>query len=374
MGAGHEPSRLWWVELGENTRALTFELREDRMKNVSPRSLLRILVVALSLAALGSTAVPDEEEKFFEGKVIEFYCPYSVGGGFDTYSRSIAKYLSKYLPARVVVVKNLTGAGGLVGTNQLWAAPGDGLTIGIVNGGGMIFNQVGGVKGVEYDLNKMTWLGRVVAEPHIMGVGAKTPFYAIDDLRQAGRTIVFSATGKGSDDYLGATVMAEALGFPLRQVVGFEGSAEANLSVVRGDVDGTEATLSTLLPLIESGDMRPILQIALERDSRLPGVPTALELVPQGKKDMVMALTSTFALGRAIAGPRGIPEDRVRLLREALDKVFHDEEFIQEMEKRGRRVIPLGGEVIAKLVEKVMANAGQIAPVLGQMPLKKDKS
>lgn len=335
------------------------------MKKASVRKLAGILVVALGLTALGSVAgYGQEAEKFFEGKVIEFYCPYSVGGGFDTYSRTIAKYLSNYLPVKAAIVKNVTGGGGLVGTNQLYTAPGDGLTIGIVNGGGMIFNQVMGIEGVKYDLAKMSWLGRVVAEPHVIGVGVETPYYTIDDMQQATKTIVFSATGMGSDDYLGAAIIAEALGFSLRQVVGFEGSSEANLAVVRGDVDGTEISLSTVLPLVKSRDIRPVLQIGLERDSRLLGVPTALEVVSEGKKDMVVAITNTFAFGRAIGGPPGIPQDRVKLLREALDKVFHDEAFIQEMEKRGRPIISLGGEKMAELIKDAMAAAGKIEPVL----------
>lgn len=344
------------------------------MKKASAKKLVGILVVALSLTALNSVAgYGQNAEEFFKGKVVEFYCPYSVGGGYDTYSRTIAKYLSKYLPARAIIVRNVTGGGGLVGTNQLYAAPADGLTIGIVNGGGMILNQVMGVEGVRYDLEKMTWLGRVAAEPSVMGVGVKTPYYTIDDLRQATRTIVFSATGIGSANYLAAAVMAEALGFSLRQVVGFEGSTEANLAVVRGDVDGTERSLSTFLPLIKSRDIRPILQIALERDSLLPEVPTALDVVLEGKRQMVVAITNTFAFGRAIGGPPGIPQDRVRLLRETLHKVFQDEDFIQEMEKRGRPIVPLGAEKMAKLIKEAMAAAGEIEPVL-KKTVEKSKS
>ena len=332
------------------------------MKKAGARKLAGILVVALGLTALGSVAGWGQEaEKFFESKVIEFYYPYSPDGGFDTYSRTIAKYLSNYLPVKAVVVKNVTGERGLAGTNQLYAAPGDGLTIGIVNGGGMIFNQVMGIEGVKYDLAKMSWLGRVVAEPHVIAVGVETPYYTIDDMQQAKETIVLSTTGTASDEYLGAAIIAEALGFSLRQVVG-----QWCCSVYwRGqDADGTEATMHTLLPLVKSRDIRPVLQIGLERDSRLLGVPTALEVVFEGKKDMVVAITNAFAFGRAIGGPPGIPQDRVKLLREALDKVFHDEAFIQEMEKRGRPIISLGGEQMAELIKDAMAAAGKIEPVL----------
>jgi len=219
----------------------------------SARTLVPVWLVVVRLVLLGSVASYGQAEKAFKGKVLEFWCPYNVGGGFDTYSRAVAKHISKYLPVRAAIVKNVIGGGGLTGTNKLYAARPDGLTIGIVNGAGMIFNQVMGTPAAKFDLTQMAWLGRIAYEPHVIVVGPKSPFKTIDDVRKAGRTVVFSATGLGSDDFLGAAVIAEALGFQLKQVVGFETSTECNLAVIKGDVDGTEAGLDTLRPLIKDG-------------------------------------------------------------------------------------------------------------------------
>jgi len=335
------------------------------MLKVNTKRVLKLVVLVLSsLLIISLMGYGEQADKFFEGKVLEFYCPYKVGGGFDTYSRAIANYLPRYLPVKATIVKNFPGGGGLVGTNQLYTAPADGLVIGIINGGGAVFNQVLEVPGVRFDLAKMSWVGRITAEPHVIGVGMHTPFYTIDDIQQARRIIVFSATGKGSDDYLGAFIIAEILGFSLRQVVGFETSSEANLAVIRGEVDGTETTLSTLLPLIKSRDIRPVLQIALERDYHLFGVPTALEVAPEDKKDIAVAITNTFALGRAIAGPPGIPKNRLKVLRDAVDKVLNDPDFVEELEKRGRPVTPMRGEQVEQLVSGCMSAAEKIKPLL----------
>lgn len=330
---------------------------------------LMIIGLVLSMVLIGFVAsYAQEAEEFFKGETLEFYCPYSVGGGFDIYSRTIAKYLPKYLPIKIAIVKNVTGGGGLTGSNQLYKAPADGLTIGIINGGGMVFNQVLDTPGVYFDLTKFSWLGRVAAEPHLMVVGSQTPYYNIYDIPKANKELVMAQTGKGSDDYLAAGIIAVALGYPLRQIVGYEGATEANLAVVRGDADGTQATAAKLLPLVKSGDVRPMIVINLERMAELPEVPLALEVAPEEYKEYMVAITNVFAVEKIIAGPPGIPEDRLKILREAFWKVVQDELFINELEKAGRIVVPLEGEKLAGMVKESMSIANTVLkPILVEL-------
>ena len=324
-----------------------------------------MLMIVLGIAFFLSTSgYAEDAKKFYKKKIMEIYCPYGVGGGFDTYARTIAHYLPQYLPIRAAVVKNIKGAGGMIGTNSLYIAPKDGLTIGLINGGGMIFNQVLGTSGVKYDLGKIEWLGRVVAEPHVIGVGKKSPFRSIQDVINAKREVVFSATGKGSDDFLAAAVIADALGFKLRQVVGFGGTSETNIVVVKGDVDGTQSTIGSLLALIDSGDVIPVLQIALEKDPRFKDLPLAIDVAPPEKKDILVAITNTFAFGRSFGAPPGTPPDRVRLLRDVMWKIFKNKNFVQDLERRGRPVNPMNGDKMMQLMKECMAAAEKIKPVL----------
>ncbi|MFQ6078336.1 MAG: hypothetical protein ACE5NJ_04270, partial [Thermodesulfobacteriota bacterium] len=55
---------------------------------------------------------------------------------------------------------------------------------------------------------------------------------------------------------------------------------------------------------------------------------------------------------------------RLTLLREALDKVFHDNDFIQELKKRGRPLTPLAGKKLENLMKECMATAEKIKPIL----------
>ncbi len=77
----------------------------------------------------------------FRGKTITYIVATGPGGGYDTYGRLISRYMQKYLPGSRVVVRNVPGAGHIVGANTIYAAKPDGLTIGMFNTG-LIYNQL----------------------------------------------------------------------------------------------------------------------------------------------------------------------------------------------------------------------------------------
>ena len=71
-------------------------------------------------------------EDFYRGKVIRIIVGFSAGGGFDTFARTVARYMAKYVPGNpTVIVENMTGAGSLIAANHIYkVARADGLTIG----------------------------------------------------------------------------------------------------------------------------------------------------------------------------------------------------------------------------------------------------
>lgn len=318
-------------------------------------------ICALTLLLIMSGGVVAEQP--FKGKTIDLQTPHGVGGGFDTYCRIMKPFIEKYTGG-TVVVRNVKGAGGIVGRNDLYKAPRDGLHIALVAGAGSLFPQLIDSPGVKYDLTKMTQLARVTAEPHAMGVGTHTPLYTIDDMQQSEDTILFAFSGVGSDDFYAAVIICDALGINMEPVPGYKGSHEANLAVLRKEVEGVQTTMSTLLPLVEMRDIRPVLQISLERDLAWPGVPTALEVVPEETKDTVVAISNMFALDRIMVAPPGMSEDKVKYWREIMDKVFTDPDFIQALEKIGRPLHYLPGDKVGKMVKEVADAAKKLVPHL----------
>ena len=87
-------------------------------------------VSALAITAAASTAALGQE--FYQGKTIRVVVGFSAGGGFDAYSRTIARHLGKHIPGNpTVIVENMPGAGSLIAANHIYkVARPDGLTIG----------------------------------------------------------------------------------------------------------------------------------------------------------------------------------------------------------------------------------------------------
>ena len=85
---------------------------------------------------------------------------FSAGGGFDVYSRTIARHLAKHIPGGPsVIVENMAGAGSLIAANYMYkVAKPDGLTIGNFHGY-QILNQVIEQQGIEFDARRFEWIG-----------------------------------------------------------------------------------------------------------------------------------------------------------------------------------------------------------------------
>ena len=106
----------------------------------------RWISVISALGVMLLAAAPLNAASFYEGKVVRVTVGFSPGGGFDLWARVVARHLGRNIPGNpTVVVENITGAGGLIQTNNLFkATKPDGLTIGHINGG-LILSQVLGL-------------------------------------------------------------------------------------------------------------------------------------------------------------------------------------------------------------------------------------
>ncbi len=103
------------------------------------------IVIAALLAACGGTDSGEQPEpsamNFSMDKTVTYIVATNPGGGYDTYARLIARYMEKHLDGVKIRIRNVPGAGNIVGANQLFVAKPDGLTIGTFNTG-LIYAQL----------------------------------------------------------------------------------------------------------------------------------------------------------------------------------------------------------------------------------------
>lgn len=319
---------------------------------------LAVLLAAGCGGKEGSTSQPEKKPAAdvgaqLKGKTVSFIVPYAPGGGYDTYTRMVAPFLEKYT-GTTIVVKNVPGGGSLVGTNQLYTSPPDGLTIGVLNGVGVITSQVLQQEGVNYDLKKFTWLGRFVSEPQTFVVKADSRFKTFEDMINSKQQFKISATGVGASEYVNALALKMAFNLPAEIVTGYDGSKEADLAVIRGEVDATSGSFSSKWAMIKAGDARALVQIGARRAKELPDVPLATELnVPtQEGKQTLEFLVSMLEVGRALAGPPGMSPEVTKFWRDAIGKALSDPELLKQAQEQERPIENVSGEEMERLVQK----------------------
>ncbi|MCL6593153.1 MAG: hypothetical protein K6T31_04180, partial [Alicyclobacillus sp.] len=264
----------------------------------------------------GSTATSAAAD-FYKGKTLTVIVPYGPGGGYDQWARLLAPYLQKYLGVAKVDVQNVTGGAGLVGTNQIYSAKPDGLTIGDTNAGGDVFDQITHQPGVQFDVTKINWLGRPDHDPGMIVARAGSPYKSFNDVlatKKSNSTVRVVSDGVGDNHYFGALIAMNAFNIPFHMIAAYKDSSELKAGFLRGDGDVVELSASDLMPLVQSGKATVIAMQSLTRWSQMPNIPTIAEIAQQqGLSDaqiqVLKSVAGVFEMGHAFMAPEGVPAD-----------------------------------------------------------------
>jgi len=319
---------------------------------------------ALAIVLGGAVCPASAQEDFFAGETVELIVPHGAGGGFDTYARVSAPYIGAYLDANVVI-NNVTGAGGNIGRNQLYRADPDGLTIGFSSFPSMIFSQLSGADGIQYDVNEWEILGRVVAESEVISVPAGSKYQTLEELRNAEDRVRIPLSGVGDDTFFKAMIVARGLGIDVVPVTGYDGASEAFAAGMRGDGEILSSSIGSSMQLIEAGEIKPILQIALVPSTALEGVPLASDVIEdEMMSSFVKSIAGIAALDRSFFAPPGVPEERLEVLRAAIASTMENPDFLAEMEQLGRAIDFMPADEATQVLEEAMANADALVPLL----------
>ena len=336
------------------------------MRRTFLKGAIASLVAGVTLAT-GGIALAQDAAEFYKGNVIKWIVPYKPGGGYDEYSRAIAPFMEKYTGARVDI-ENMPGAGGMKGANEIFNSPADGLTVGIINGSAMVTNQLSGIEGASYKIADYNYLGRMVADLRVLVVGINSPLQSFGDLQASESDIVIGATGLGGSTYVDAVITGPALGIKQKIVHGFDNSGDVRQAMLRGDVTGMWGSLGSALQGVADGDHRIVVQSDLTRSPLLPDVPSIFEFVdalPNAAevKPILAAWDALNAVGRPVAAPPGVPEDRLAFLRDAFGKAMSDPEFIKMMTDAERELSFIDGDQMGN----VARSATDITPEVQQV-------
>lgn len=328
-------------------------------------TLVAMTIATAALTGSWQALAQDEIAEFYSGKEVQMIIRASPGGGYDEYSRLLARHMSRHIPGNPAIIPvNMPGAGGLVAANHVFnLAPKDGTVLSIISQGLPLEQALGTSSAFEGDVAEYPWIGNMSQSNQIFAVWHTSPTTSIDDGKDRATTMGTTGGGSLADQLI--NFMNGVLGTQFVPISGYAGGNEINLAMERGEVEGrgnTWAAFSTTAPHWVSEELIvPLVQIGLTPDPALPGVPMLTDLA---ENDEELALTrfisNAVAVGRPIATAPGTPPERVEALRRAFDATLADPEFIAEAELIGAEIGAMTGEDLEQAINDLLATPDDI--------------
>jgi tripartite-type tricarboxylate transporter receptor subunit TctC len=308
-----------------------------------------------------SSIAAHAQDSFYGGKTVRIIVGASAGGGYDTYSRTIARHIGKHIPGNpAFLVENMPGAGFLISANYMYkAAKPDGLTIGHFIGG-LFLQQLLGKPGIEFDAAKFEYIGVPTQDNYVIGVSKKnTGISTMDEWMKAKTVVKLGGVGAGSatDDI--PKVLMAAIGLPAQLVSGYKGTADVRLAYNSGEVQGVcnawQSFSATWPNELKSGDLAIVLQTTAKSHPELSKVPLAISYAKTDEaRSLIRALVhSVGPAARPYMLPPGTPKDRLMTLRKAFMDTMKDPEFLADAKKAKLDINPLDGAELESSVKEV---------------------
>jgi len=314
--------------------------------------------------ALAQPTHADGVEDFYMRRTLTVAIGYSVGGGYDLYARVLSRFLGKHVPGQPTVVpQNMPGAGGLRVTNYLYtAAPKDGSVIGTFSRSIPTLPLLS--PPATFDGTRVTWLGSMSSDTSLCLTGSKSPVKTWRDMLT--KPLVMGGQSPGTDSDIYARLYKNVLGARIKLVSGYPGTNDITLAMERGEVDGICGLSWGTIKIAHPEWMRDktvnfLLQAGLKKDSELPDVPLALDLIDDPEKKQVLYLHfAPQGMGRPFAAPPNIPEDRKAALIKAFDNTMKDPELLAEAAKEKMDINPMKGDEIDALLKQLYATPADV--------------
>ena len=316
-------------------------------------------VAVVLLAGLNSQASAQTPEQFYKGKTIDFVIGYPPGGSNDVWARLIAHHIGKHIPGKPnVVPKNMPGAGSFLAVNTVYSvSPKDGTVLAIGAPTTALDERLGS-QGVRFKTAELNWVGRVDSLINIVFLWHTSKVKTFADAQKYESTL--SGTGAGSTVSIYPTVMNNVFGTKFKIIMGYKGSADAQLAVERGEVEGHSTAWVAVK--VAHPDWRPskkisiLAQFSVNPHPDLTNVPTVVSLARNDEERQILsAIVAAAEIGSAFFTTPGVPADRLTALRRAFDATMRDKDFLADVERTKLAVSPMKGEDLQQLVKQVSA-------------------
>ena len=324
----------------------------------------RYSLAALSLllcVVLPATAWADVAG-FYKGKTMRLVVGAPPGGGFDTYTRVIARSITKHVPGKPrIFVQNMPGASFAISMNYLYnIAKRDGSVIAGTNSG-LVMKQIVGVKGFRFDVNKFGWLGSAGKATPTCMVMTRTGVTDLKGLMNAPKPLNFGSAGTLTRE--APLILRDFVGANINIVEGYQGTAQIRAAIQRKEVDGYCSSWESVrvrareLLKGKGGDrLVPVITSGNKAEPVLKNVPEfAASIKKEEDRTAFQAWLAPYKFFRSYVTPPSLPEDRLKALQTAFRATLDDPEFKAASGRIGIEISYLSGAEIQGLLKQVFS-------------------
>ena len=306
----------------------------------------------IALVSTLPAAAQQTDADFYKSKGLKIMLGHPPGGSYDLYARLAQEFLPKYLPGNpIIIIESKPGGGGVVAAAWFYTqAPRDGSMLSLfpetLPHTQLLEPDVG-----KWKVQEMTYIGSFAPVNTAYVVRKGAPAKTIDEMRT--KANIVGCSGVNSQSYQLPAMLKNLAGLKFNLVCGYPGGTDTLLALSRGEVDLVSSAWNSLRAThkqaIDSGEMTPVIQSGLKRTPELKDVPLMQELVSDPKTKQILEFASAgSAIGRALLAPPGVPAERIKILRDAFDKMVKDPEFLASAVKRSLEIDPTPGAEVQK--------------------------
>jgi tripartite-type tricarboxylate transporter receptor subunit TctC len=292
------------------------------------RAVLTFAAIALTAGATVARSPAAQAQKF-PSEPITLVVAWPAGGGSDISMRLLADALSKQIGVPVVVL-NKPGAGGAIGHREIVNAKPDGYTIGMFSSGGIALPYLNAQANTFDELQPIAFFGE---DPNALEVSIASGIGSLKEFVERARVnpgkIKNGNDQPGGSSYIAAALYEKMLNVKLTKV-SYAGFGPTVIGLMGGEVDSATVPVPDTIEQHKAGKLKLLGVSATERHFMATEIPTFRE---QGF-DVVVGSW------RCIAGPKGIPEDRLRFLETNIVSALKDPEFQTKAKQAGFVVQP----------------------------------
>jgi tripartite-type tricarboxylate transporter receptor subunit TctC len=258
--------------------------------------------------------------------------PFAPGGPTDVVGRIVAQRMGEILEQQLVV-ENVGGAGGMTGAQRVAVAKPDGYQVLLGTVGTQAYNQSLYKKPLYNAMEDFSPVALIAEQPLVLVVGKNFSGHSLADFTAYAKAnaanMSFGSGGSGSSTHLGCVLLNSALGVGVQHVP-YRGSAPALQDLMAGRIDYLCDAVSTSLPQIRAGSIKPLAVLARRRSAVLPDVPTAQE---QG----LAGFEANNWIGLFV--PRHTPDQIIRTLNRATVEAMNTPSVRERMEAIGTDLV-----------------------------------